>query len=395
MDYTQYVEAPESFLRWSALSVIAGALERKVWINFKGQMDCYPNMYVIIVGPPGLVKKSTSSKKAFELLAPIEHLSFLATQFTDAALILQLNRAGGRKVIINNTEYNNSSVYIYASEAINTLKPQYGGEGNGLIRLLTDFYDCGKSRWSNDVGWSKETKGDGRVNIFNPCVNLLGCSVPDWLVQSIGKEDLKSGFASRCLFVVHNEVPKRSFKWNFGTPDMTSMESKLTEDLIHISHLTGEYSVSEDFKVSWDVFDKHHKQYLLDNSSDKMYGYLARKPWHILKLSQIVKASRSDEMLLTEDDWDIAIKLLKDIEKPMYAAFGSTEVSRETHELFEIWEVLRKQEKALNFRQILVRFINKDTKTIQICLMKLIELGKLRLNPGFMTYEVIDRSAIN
>jgi len=396
LEYTKYIEAPETYLRWSAISIIAGALERKVWIDFKGQLDCYPNMYIILVGPPGLVKKSTSSKKAFELLSPLENLSFLATQFTDAALVKQLDKAGKRIIEIEGTEYPNSSVYIYASEAINTLKAQQGSGDNAIIRMLTDFYDCGMTRWSTEIGWSKETAGEGRINIFNPCVNLLACSVPDWLVQSIGKEDLKSGFASRCLFIVHEEVPSRQYDWDDKLPNMRHMETALTEDLMDISHLKGPFTVSQDFKEKWNVFDRAHKILLSENQDDQMYGYLARKPWHLLKLSQICKVSESSDMQLTGKNWEQAKIILEDIESTMYGAFGHAQETQNFQLLCEIWDTLRVDLRIWTRRNISLRFIRIEQKIVDDSLSRLVGLGKLNVirTPASLTYQAADQSPL-
>src|SRR3954469_23194853 len=52
-------EAPERFHYWCAVHTIAGALRRRVYID-EGTFRWYPNFYIILIGPPGTVKKSTT-----------------------------------------------------------------------------------------------------------------------------------------------------------------------------------------------------------------------------------------------------------------------------------------------------------------------------------------------
>ena len=53
-DYASYGEAPRRMYHWVGISTIAGALRRKVWID-QTYFKWFPNFYVILVAPPGIV----------------------------------------------------------------------------------------------------------------------------------------------------------------------------------------------------------------------------------------------------------------------------------------------------------------------------------------------------
>lgn len=53
--YGIYRTLPEIFRQWGGISCVAGASERKVWIRSM-KMDLYPNLYTILVAPPGISK---------------------------------------------------------------------------------------------------------------------------------------------------------------------------------------------------------------------------------------------------------------------------------------------------------------------------------------------------
>ena len=57
--YSSASEAPDKFHFWTAVSTIAGALRRRVWIP-QNYFDWTSNFYIILVAPPGIVSKSTT-----------------------------------------------------------------------------------------------------------------------------------------------------------------------------------------------------------------------------------------------------------------------------------------------------------------------------------------------
>ena len=55
LEYTEILPSPPLLRRWAAISYVAAALERKVWVRTMGS-DLYPNLYTFLVGPPGVGK---------------------------------------------------------------------------------------------------------------------------------------------------------------------------------------------------------------------------------------------------------------------------------------------------------------------------------------------------
>src|SRR5712671_3481375 len=84
--HQRYSESPESFHFWTAVSTIAGALRRRVWIN-QLHFQWTPNMYIILVGPPGVAAKSTSIRQGLNLLEAVPGINFGQQSLTWQALI--------------------------------------------------------------------------------------------------------------------------------------------------------------------------------------------------------------------------------------------------------------------------------------------------------------------
>lgn len=125
LEYSSYTEAPKHMRFWCAVSAVAGALRRKVWID-QAYFKWYPNFYVVLVAPPGVVSKSTTASVAMQLLRAVPGVRFgpdivtwpaLVTGFAAAAEAFEYP-AGVWNVM--------SSMTLESSEFGNLLNPRGG-----------------------------------------------------------------------------------------------------------------------------------------------------------------------------------------------------------------------------------------------------------------------------
>jgi len=75
MDYTDNTEPLPILRRWCGVAVIAAALQRKCWFDH-GRIRWYPNLYIVLVSPPGLGRKNEALTQADEFLKdPEAHIN--------------------------------------------------------------------------------------------------------------------------------------------------------------------------------------------------------------------------------------------------------------------------------------------------------------------------------
>lgn len=393
LSYTSSVPAPERYLRWCAMSIIAGALERKVYAVAHGTQPTFPNMYIMLVGPPGLFKKSTSANAAMDILKHVDDLRLMSTQMTQASLIGQLRDAGAQRLHEHQgSQYANSSLFLYASEAAVTLR-EIGGS---VIELLTTFWDS--HAWSDQPVFTRETKTDGLVRIYNPCLNMLACSTPDWLLKSIGADEVAGGFASRVLFVVQRDrIPYRPSLLDADSQHALAREQfLLVQELRRIGQMRGRYQFTNSFKTLYNELAANQEDFMYDNRKDRLAGYHARKMSHVLKVSQILAASRSDELLLDQVHLQRAWDLVSELEPDMYHAFGHVSANQHVNAMQDIWNYVRTRESFTKKQLTAALWQIADEKTIVHCLSLLVTMGKLepKLSAGLISYTVLDASAL-
>lgn len=320
-DYASFSEAPARMHFWSGVSAIAGALQRKVWID-QAYFRWHVNHYIIFVAPPGIVSKSTTVAIAMDLLRKVPNAKFGPDVVTWPALV-QAFAAASESFDIGGDWHTQCALTLESSEFGNLVRPEDGE----MIDLLVNLWD------SKTGAFKKITKGSGNDTVENPWINLIACTTPAWIAGNFPEYMIGGGFTSRCLFVYAETKDKLVPYPSRAVPDgIIERRAALIADLEHISTaLSGPYVLTPaaiTFGEEW--YASHYANPPEELQDDRFGGYLARKQTHIHKLAMIVSASERDDMLITEHDLANAIVMITDLEKDMpkvFSKIGRTEES--------------------------------------------------------------------
>lgn len=312
--YSAESEAPDKFHFWTAVSVIAGALRRRVWLDM-GYFVWVPNFYIIFVAPPGIVSKSTTAQIGMTLLREVPGIKFGPDVVTWQALSMALASSTELFPLPDGTFMPMSALTIVSGELGTFFNPN----DREMVDLLVALWD------GQQGTFMKTTKTQGNDAIQNPWVNILGCTTPAWIAGNFPEYLIGGGFTSRCIFV-YSDAKRHLNAYPGLTLPRTFLDTrrKLIEDLATIAGLCGEYKLTPDavtFGMKW--YDAHYKSRppWLDN--DRFGGYLARKQTHIHKLALIISAAQRNDLLITDTDLDVAIKIIETIEADMPKVFAN------------------------------------------------------------------------
>lgn len=303
---TEDTEPPTTFRLWCAISTVAAALQRKVWLEWGTTL--YPNMYVVLVAPAGRARKGTAIKPITSYLNNLG-IPMSASSTTREALIRGLAESDDLITMPDGKAYGHSSLSILAPE----LTVFLGYNNLQLVADLTDWFDCADR-------WVYRTKTQGVDDIRGVFVNLLGATTPDLVRTALPPDAIGGGLTSRMIFVYEQNKGK-IVPFPFLTEEDKHLRKKLYDDLHRIALLKGEYKYSKDFLSAygdWYVAAENNPPF-----SDKAFqGYIERRPTHLLKLSMICCASRTDELVLSKEDFRRAHEILTITEKKMPYTFS-------------------------------------------------------------------------
>lgn len=312
IDFTKSSEAPDKFHFWTAVSTIAGALRRRVWIDM-GHFQWVPNFYIILVAPPGIVSKSTTLSIGMNMLKELEGIKFGPDVVTWQALVQSLASANELVLMPDQNYLPMSCITIASSEFGNFLNPND-----------KEFVDVLVSLWDGQLGvWEKATKTQGSDRIENPWINIAACTTPGWIAGNFPEYLIGGGFTSRCVFVYAQHKRRLvAYPSLELPPEFQQMRKDLLHDLEAISLLRGAFELAPaaiEWGTAW--YENHYNNKPTHLNNEKFAGYLARKQTHIHKLAMVLSASYKDELVILPTDLKMASELVTALEKDMPQVF--------------------------------------------------------------------------
>lgn len=374
--HQRYSESPLNFHFWTGVATIAGALQRKCWIN-ELHFTWTPNMYIVLVGPPGVAAKSTTMQSGLSMLERVPGVQFGPQSMTWQALIDSFKRAaqgseypdqttGELKTLVS------SCLTIGASELGTFLDPN----NKEFMDLLTDMWDCRRT------AFRRETVGRGAITISNPWLNIIGCTTPSWLKERFPEELVGGGLTSRIVFVYGDRkrqlvaYPSRLQKGD----EWEKEEEILINDLIEISKISGQYKLEEDAYQWGESWYKSHNNGAVPTHmrSGRYDGYLARKQAHIHKLGTVLAASKRSERIIKLSDLLEAEKHISDLEPDMRRVFDSIGVSEAAKVTDEVIKIIRSS-KTVTSKDLWRMCINTmDPRAFQSSILAAEEAGLVK-----------------
>lgn len=321
INYASFSEAPRRMHFWSAVSAVAGALRRKVWID-QIYFKWHCNHYIIFVAPPGVVSKSTTVAIAMDILRQVPGVKFGPDVVTWPALVTAFAESK-ESFEINDDLYTQCALTLESSEFGNLVDPQ----DRGFIDLLVSLWD------GKQGSFKKVTKHVGQDDIENPWINIIACTTPSWLAGNFPEYVVGGGFTSRCLLVYADKKDKLvAYPFMHVPPGAKDRQLALVRDLEHIANnLAGPYRITPE-ALAWGTewYTRHDKE-RQDNGADEAFAnYMSRKQTHIHKLAMILAAAQSDTMVVDLHHLVLAHTMISDLEQDMPKVFAKIGRSEES-----------------------------------------------------------------
>jgi len=393
LEYVQDTEPPKSFHTWVGLSIIAGALQRRVWTQW-GHQVLYPNLYVVLVGKSGGARKGTAMKIGRDILKEVSTVEIVAESITREKLIQKMADLSGRSSFgIKIDPIKGTVGRSQAQAAITCFSEELAvfleQRDIKFLSNLTDFYDSHDS-------WSYETKNKGESHIHGICFNLLGATAPDWMASMLPQEAVGGGFTSRVIFIFEERKGK-SVAEEVYTSWHVKRKEELVNDLQIISNLAGPYELSPEARKAYNEWyteeDKKIARGIYPIDDVRFVGYCERRANHVRKLMMILVASRSNQTVIEKIDFDRALELLLKAEIKMPKAFGGLGKSAYSEAVEMVLDYLIAHKKCT--RKDLMRqfYRDIDSQTLKVVeeVLDHMKIVKIRTNPGTneTTYELI------
>jgi len=390
--YTQGLPSPENYIDWSWYYIVSAALQRRVWMGSDNQ-QLFPNMYVILVGPPGTGKglvlrevtnllrywtldmsegakdiaKTTEEKAQIAALVETNVANATKTEFqgqgkgkketikpllipvsadaiTYEALVLAvgdsyryINYRDTSKEPHRIVPYGHSSLCFILQELSSLMRKRT----NDTVNYLLGIYDCPK-----DYEYTTITRGKDRVR--RGCLNIIAGTTPSFMQSTFDEGLIGEGFTSRTFYIY---APKNRFNVAMFRSNVTPEQEEALKHLQeHIRKLTSMYGPVKitDEAAQWfqEWWNELCEKQLFANKSPEMVPYYARLNIHVMKLAMCLlfgEDASVDEFgkpagYITIDILKRAIAILRKEEVNMHHALvleGNNPVSKAAQKMLE------------------------------------------------------------
>ena len=278
----------------------------------------FPNLYTILVGPPG-VRKGTAIKYCISLLNEVGICKIaMSGKVTGPQFYIELEQSKEMTPLGTINNNNNSpysdffihhTLFVVADELVNFM----GNKDTDRLGDICELYD-GKEIFSY------RTKNSGTQVIANPGFFLLGATTPNWISECMPNLSVGGGAASRIIFIYASKKGKH-IPLSRMKPFNNELRSHLVNDLAEISQLVGTFELTSEAENS---FAQWYEEIFpgMNLGDSRLESYKNRLPSLVMKVAMVHSACRSSSMIIEEDDILTTIRLFNDAHGPMARTFG-------------------------------------------------------------------------
>ena len=328
--YCQNLFSPQSYIDAGWLFCVNAALQRRVWIGSLESWAIFPNLYLVLVGPPAVGKglvlsacKRILTKHRWVPDPGSKYSQLLEAQYlfppgpsdiTYQALCKELS-ASIRRFTYKTPEgekiYSHSSMAFVLPEIKSLFKRQE--KNDKLPTLLLTAYDC------EDYDYITITRE--RDLIRAPCLSLFGGCVPEWLLEAYTHELFTDGFVSRTIFIFETCPRIESFHLQPTSGAQEKAFEELSDHLLKLSTIFGPLNYQPDTFAFLEDWYKNSHIPKVKQANPKMQTYLGRKRAHLQKIAMAFHFSEKLDLTLTTEDFQKAIEFLDYLETNMDLGF--------------------------------------------------------------------------
>lgn len=272
----------------------------------------------MLVAHPGVGKTRTiNESRNLVMNLPEFHLAPISMTF--ASLVDKLVKS--KRVLIrpgdDPLEYN--SMFICADE-LGAFISKYDNE---MIDGLANFY------YNTPYEQTRRTS-DINIKIRSPQVSILCGSTPQNLTDLMPEKAWGQGFTSRLMMIFSDE---RIIGDDFALEESVDF-SDLAHDLEIINGLIGQFEVTTAYKTAVNTWRQAGEPPVPNHP--KLIHYVTRRREHLYKLSMVAAIDRSNALILTEDDFNTAMRWLLEAELHMTDIFKAGALNADAAAMDEI-----------------------------------------------------------
>lgn len=307
-NYTKDTEPPTNYHGWTMISCLSSLLGRKCYLP-QGHLTIYPNLYVVLVGSPGM-KKSSAMSVGKSLLRSIDGFPLAPSSMTREALLESLEK-NECAYTVNQVNLSYRQLTAFVTEFQEFIGQKH--RNAGMLDILTAIWD--------EPTYEYLTRNHKPIVIDKPYVNLLACCTDSWLSEKLDATIITDGLARRIIFVYESE---RNKFVAFPKLTMEQLEAFdiMQKEALRIRAVTGEFSFTKDAYEWWEPFYVS-TQKEAEKKPVALQHYFTTKHVLMLKVAMCLSIVLRSDKRIDRALLELVDKIFKDFEFSLPKLFKS------------------------------------------------------------------------
>jgi len=369
-EYVEDTESPRVFWLWAGIFTIAATLQRKVWLPF-GREPVYPCLYIMIVAPPGELRKAAPVALAKTFLQAIKIPVFVDSP-TKRALTQTMAELHKSQwfYIVNEKGVRVPKPHCSIALISKELSSFLAVDAKAMIEILTEIYD------PHDE-WEYKTSGVGADKLYGICTNCLFASTPMWIANNLPEEAIGGGFTSRTIIITAD----KKYKWlDIPPPPDPAIFDRLRTDLLRIRSLVGEFEWHPDARKLYSDWYSTFETLTMECRDQRMRPFIARMHTIAIKVAMCLHVAHSDTLIIEPQDMGQAIDLVTDVYETAPQAFGGHGRSKSSVETDTIMRQIQMFGKT-SFPELLkLNFRNTNKRELEEIMETIVAMGCVKVD---------------
>lgn len=367
--FTSNTESPLLYHQWSCLSTLSVLAGRRFRFRL-GPITYYPNLYVVLVGHPG-VKKSSALDRAKDVVRAVGCCPIAAAQATKEfiAKAMSNEKFAGKRYFVNpegiKEEYNQYA--IFATE----LTQFIGVNPIGMLDFLTTVY--------TEKVYDCDTKGQGSDLVLGPYITMLACLTPEMLHGFLKMNILTGGFARRTIFVYG--TPGTPVPWPGYTDEQRSAFDRCVAWGKLMQSHCGEFFLDDDAKQWYENWYINLQTRMTEIAKPSTEGYYRTKHEILFKTAMLMSLSESMETCtITAKHLDfVENRFLLPYERNLERVFEGAGINPNAHAAAQICRMLEALDRPMNRKKVEAMFWDDatDMNALRDTIAHLVSVGRL------------------
>ena len=349
------IGSPLSFIIFPFIVMIGACLQRRVWMPF-GPSTLYPNIFLILVAPPGVGKTRVLSEitklmryhfylpddkqKILDNLRGREGTETLVEEFlkreavlhgllfpspADSTTLAALTQEMALPQTTHTgrfTDFKGKPNNLYMGASMISILEELSDlirvdrDCGDLMRFLGRAWDCGDYR--------RKLKTGGEDLLRHISMTLMAGTNLEFMQSAFNNKVLAEGFAARTLFLYEDKERKREFVYGDLNPDQKASQQVILKRIKELSRVYGQLEMTPEafaFMKEWYEVEENGFR---TNSSRRLDYFFTRILVHLFKMTSALHFLDKNDGIITLDDLRQGLWLIDWAQNNMHVALETT-----------------------------------------------------------------------